>query len=506
MKNLLLPLVSLFFISACSNLSLENNNLQLLERLPANSSNDCSTLTLNLIRSNNSRTTSILENSSITKEMASAPIRYPKGFENIEGAQIQYGFETEYGIDELEEILKNYMPDYTFFSNTKENWLGASHQQRLGFIKDPSRKMRLFPLREKAKLIKISNDDELKDILPESLVYDDGHFEIILEPVDSIEELGRKINVINKHFGIGSMQAMISNPINKKMLLKDKKYREEMKNEMFGYYNFMNDLDTLNKLDEGYERFLTDPTIQTAKSFTHPWLGPMTQERHQQLKMVIDGIVENKQYSDEDLKKMASDVSSHKFFGGLAFRPDVAYKKDRIASEIRDCHKNTKCLQDKVIRETYFLMKGRKSFTAFQSLIPFDSTTNKFKELLTDDTRNWLESFFPKVEITMMKWNEVHKNFAYPFRDWSKHIEILNTPGLKEKIERAQSAYAEELNKITDDFMNRNIDSDTAKARYAGALGQFSRASGLNDSMKEKYKELVDPTELSFFEKLPKFD
>ena len=40
------------------------------------------------------------------------------------------------------------------------------------------------------------------------------------------EEMIKKIQVINKHFGVGSMQVTISNPLNKAMLA-SKKYKED---------------------------------------------------------------------------------------------------------------------------------------------------------------------------------------------------------------------------------------------------------------------------------------
>lgn len=416
--------------------------------------------------------------------------RYSKGFENIEGANIQYGYESEYRREETEAILKNYMP--TDYGN-KEGWLSLSHHERLEYI---DRNIALiFPHNKKGNFIKIASDIELSDALPDTFSFDYGQFEIVLDPMDTAEELIQKIKVINKHFGVGSMQLMISNPIDKKLLKLSAYLREKMKVELLGYYNFINDLDTLTKLSTGHDRYLQDPTALTAKSFNHPWLGPMTELKHTKLRDLINGIVEQYNYHDVELRNMSTRITSHKFTGGLAFRPDIGYKHNRLASEVRDCHKNLKCLEEKLIRETYILMKGRHDFAVYKDFAPFDAI-HVFEQEIPHDSKVMLSSLFPSHAQSLQPDLQIFRNFSYPLRNWKKHIEVLEMPELTLKVANAQKAYVKALKAIDTEYSANHITKEAAQAKVMGALGAFSKESGLLEAMKTKAAQLIDSGEI----------
>lgn len=434
----------------------------------------------------------------ITETLAKNPIRYPNGFQDRPGMHIQYGFESEYLHHEATVLLQNYMPDKSIYNGTKEQWLSLSHEQRANFIE--SRSQEIFPYRQKGKLIKISEDPELIEVLPPSFVFDAGHYEVVLDPMDSAEELAKKIKVINAKLGVGSMQMTISHPIEKDLLIKSKQLQEQIKAETLGYYNFMNEMDTLAKLTQGYERYLTNPNSETVKSFNHPWLGPMTRLKHERLESIMTNVLAGKQYTDDELVKMSSLVVSHKFIGGLSFRPDVAFKKSRLASEVRDCHQNVKCIENRLMRETYFLMKGKTEFTRFRDLPPFDSESTF--DALPRDIRTTLKTVFPKYGNYSQVEMELYRNFAYPLRNWSKHIEVLGKPELENLIVQAQNDYKAALHSIAKDFADKKIDKSEARHRIMGALGEFSKKSGIADAVKEKFEELVSPEELKRLEHL----
>lgn len=433
---------------------------------------------------------------SIAGKFNGGTFRYPKGFLGKKDSQVQYGFESEYLAEESEALLKNYMP--AMFGTDKSKWLALTHQERLKYMKTHGSK--IFQYRDRGSLIKISEDPELIDALPKSFVSDAGHYEIVLDPVDSAEELIHKIKIINKHFGVGSMQVTISNPLNKELLSKDPQYLQQMKTETLGYYNFVNDMDTLNKLASGYERYVVDPKALTVKSFNHPWLGPMTKLKHDKLEKLINGIFDQRQYTQDEIEGMSYLVVSHKFTGGTTFRPDVAYRKGRIASEVRDCHQNPKCIEDRIIRETYFLMKGKESFTPFADFIPFDSVNN-FKQIPAK-SEIFLKEIFPVYGTYSQIEMQLYRNFSYPFRDWSKHAELLGQPQLKAQIQAAQEAYAKSLEEIAASYSSKAISIEEARAQVMGALGKFSKESGLADGMMKKYKDLINPEEIRELDKL----
>ena len=134
----------------------------------------------------------------ITGATAKNPIRYPKGFEEKQGSHIQYGFESEYLHDETEALFKNYMPEASIYNGSKEEWLKLTAEERLAFV-DSNIKQIFDTYRGKGRLIKITDDPELSAALPDSFVSDAGHFEIVLDPLDSAEAMIQKIKVIKQY-------------------------------------------------------------------------------------------------------------------------------------------------------------------------------------------------------------------------------------------------------------------------------------------------------------------
>jgi hypothetical protein len=470
-KNQALILLISIFIQSCSNLNVDQRN-------PA-SEKDCAALVESFV---NSKPKSFISTNTSFK------LRYPNGYEGQKGTQIQYGFESEYTLEESEILLKQFMPDEDIYSGTEKDWLKLTHKERVEFLEE--NEAAIFPYRAPGKLKKITKNKALSDSLPESFVYDSGRFEIVLSPSDSLEDIASKIKTINKNVGIGSMQVTISAPFKdgKKLELSE---RRKIKEEMLGFYNFINDYDTISKLSSGYKKYLTNPELQATKSFNHPWLGPMNKLKHKRLEKLVDRIIDGDTLNEQELKEVSFLVVSHKFIGGLAFRPDVAYSKHRLASEARDCHQNPKCISDRLKRQTYFLMKGFSNFRPYSDLRPFDSEF-AFDFSIPRDVREVLKEIFPPYSNFKNKELELFRNFSYPFRDWSVHIRLLGNPKLSEQIKLAQKSYLEQLKKISESYSNREINVEQAHLQIEGALAKFSDESGLSKSMSKKYQEFYN--------------
>ncbi len=414
-------------------------------------------------------------------------LRFPKGFKNQTGFNIQYGFESEYiGPDAL-ELLNHYAPTSDIYPEGATAWFALAHEKKLNFIKENAKQ--IFPYREKGKLQLATTDTDLKAILPEALVYDGGKFEIVLSPMETMEELFAKIEVINSKIGIGSMQAMVSTPFKTGdgiIIAGEQFYRETI-----GYYNFMNDLDTLAKMFSGSELYELDKGVAVLKNFNHPWLGPMTRVKHEKLKKYLAKIAAGEILQDYELKEISFLVISHKFVGGLSFRPDVAYRQGRIATEVRDCHQNLKCIKDKVLREVRFLEEGRTIFAQYSTLIPFDSI-DAFDERLPKNLHEFMKRIFPKYDKKMSSVElDLFRNFSYPLRDWSKHIEAFGGEELRTSVKKAKESYLVKVDAAYKALKAKTISEDEARKQVMGAVAEFSKESGLYLSMKKIFEEML---------------
>ena len=417
---------------------------------------------------------------------------------------LQFGFESEYVEKEAGPLLKSYMPDPSFYHLSKQDWLDMTDDQRLKFIKNNANTM--FPYRKPGKLKKITDDPDLFNALPDSVVYDSGNFEVILPPADRVEDLAKNIKTINTKFGVGSMQVTISSPRESFFQFNgkgsyplrelgdlDDEFVEKSFQANLGYYNFFNDYDTLEKMKNGFDRYKKDPLQLTAKSFAHPWLGPMNKKRNEQLQELLRTHANGGMTSVDDLEKLSINITSHKFVSGTVYRPDVAWKKSRMANEVRDCHKNPACLEDRLKREVLFHMKGKESLVEASNLKAFDR--NELFDNLPSDVQQMLRSTFPKYGSYTIDATEVFRNFSFPFRDWDEHIRFLGKPELAQKIKVAQDNYMQMLLESAEQWKSGAITKQALEARIQGELNRFGVESGLTDAFDDFYKKLIKDDE-----------
>jgi hypothetical protein len=418
----------------------------------------------------------------------------------IKEKHVQFGFESEYVESEAGPLLKAYMPDPDHFPVTQKQWLEMTDEQRLDFILDNEDAM--FPYRKPGKLKKIADDPELFNALPESIVYDSGNFEIILPPSDRVEDIASKIKTINTKFGVGSMQVTISSPresffqfdgMGSYPLRGVQEMSEEFVEKSFkanlGYYNFFNDLDTLEKMKNGFARYEKDPTQLTAKSFAHPWLGPTNKQRNDKLQELLKKHASGDMSDANELGLISTNINSHKFVSGTVYRPDVAWGKNRMANEVRDCHKNPNCLEDRLKREVLFHMTGKEKLVGASQLKAFDR--NPLFNSLPSDVQKMLKETFPKYGSYSIDATEVYRNFSFPFRDWSEHVKFLGKPELSSKIKMAQDKYMRVLEVNAVKYKNGQITTKELEALIQGELNRFGVESGLSDAFESFYSNMV---------------
>lgn len=401
-------------------------------------------------------------------------IRYAAGYENVKGRHLQYGFETEYTWAESAPLLDIYIPDPSITGVSAPDWLAMPMTKRRELIAEYENK--IFPQREPAAVFLMTDNAALRAVLPKKIILDSGRFELVLPPRDSLEQIFNDIDVINKYLGTGSMQLTISSPRPERGLSKSEK--REFARKTLGHLNFVNDRDVLEKLHSGFLRAKIDPSIPAASSFNHPWLGPMTLKKQSRLKKWIALIGEGEEVSRQHMELLSTEISSSKFIGGVAFRPDVAAYDRRIAFEIRNCHKSMGCLEQLALRETRFLQRSAESKESdFADLEAFNAVG--LYDQLPSPVRKMLKDLFPRysdyeeglVDV------EVFRNFTYPLKDWSPWIG--QDQALQSQVSKSQMRYLARLKDLAETWEKRDLTEDEAQRAVMLAVSEFPSASGL---------------------------
>jgi hypothetical protein len=398
---------------------------------------------------------------------------------------LQFGFESEYTLDELSGLVEVYGPDEGF-GTVSSQWFEMSVPDRTEWIKNHINE--LFATKRTAgRLVKLKSNTKYS-FLPDHLILDStNNVEIILKPITTIEGWYQAVSNINKWFGVGSMQGTVSVPT-ESFFGFTKMEEDKFIDRNLGYFKFMQDFDTLLKLQNGAERFTDNPQSLAAKSFNHPFLGPMTALRFSMLERYIRQNAVGEHFGQEKLEKIKTMDSSFKYTGGTVYRPDIV-GADRIVLEVRDAHKNMAVLVNRLMRSTYFLMKDRNQFLKYNSLTVFDSEMSW--SLVPQEIQELLKTLFPSKNSFDHPVYELYRNFSYPLRDWSGHIALFKNDNLGEKVREAQNRYLEKLSNLAQMMRNASEDHESLKIKAQAALAQFSVESRLAESISTYYESLL---------------
>lgn len=479
-KNFFLILILIAFSSTAS-FGHQKNSSKVVEvlRSPASLDDDtCLEAILKIIHNADKKV--------VTK--VSKKLRYPKEFLNQAEKHIQYGYEVEYTMDEAKVIFNNFMPAAPIFQGSREEWLKMSFYDQLTFFDKNYNRIYSQGSRKPGRMVKITQGAMAKYI-SDDLICDSGNFELVYKPFDSMEDLFETIKNSKRLLGVGSMQVMVSNPFKKELLKNNEKLFKNKFEQELGYYNFVNELDTLEKLVSGYHRYRANPKVLAAASFNHPWLGPMTRLKNIRLKKFLELTYLDDPRLVREMRDYAYQVTSNKFVGGLAFRPDVAYMQGRVASEIRDCHKNLNCLESRVKRETLFLMNGKKNFQKYAKMEAFDTMVVPYN--MNPKIFEMLKELFPAFNDMDVTHLELYRNFTYPLRNWSTHLSLLKRPELAETVNLAQEEYINKLLKISQRYTTKTITIGEARREVMGALVEFAYESKLYEAFKSELNQMM---------------
>ncbi len=140
-------------------------------------------------------------------------------------------------------------------------------------------KLKTIPFGSKSAVLVLMEKSPELSFLPSQLIRDDtGNVEIILDPVSSFTTWKQQVQWINKNFGTGSMQAMVSQP-RESFFNSTEGYKDIVLKEDLGYFNFINEMDVLDRMGSGAVRFRADSSKDVMRPFLHPYLGPMIRFR-----------------------------------------------------------------------------------------------------------------------------------------------------------------------------------------------------------------------------------
>lgn len=409
------------------------------------------------------------------------------------GKHIQFGFESEYMLNELDGIVTVYGPKAEF-GISEEDWFAMPVEARSQWVRDHIKD--LFPeSRTEGGLVRLKRDSDM-DFLPDSLIFDDtGNVEFVLDPFDSFEEWYHSIKKLNATFGEGSQQATISTPPDSFFGRNiDGVNPEKVLDEKIGFFNYYSDYDILQKLSAAHRRFEEDPTKRVTRNFEHPFLGPMTNKKQEILHSMLRGNAIGEKYEADRLQRIAGWENSFKYTGGTVYRPDILGER-RVIMEVRDAHKNFSLLSDRLLRSLYFMQHGTGGMDELKNLKSFDPFGD-FEKFPTD-VQEELTRLFPnkanpnyEYDPELKKALDVFRNFAYPMRDWSEHLRAFGKEEISDQVRQAQDAYKEKLRAIVGRLRAQEIDDTQAANEIQGALAEFSNSSGIAKAF-ESYEDNI---------------
>lgn len=411
-----------------------------------------------------------------------------------QGQEVQFGFESEYTAAELGPMTKFYGPDAATSGISAAAWRAMPVDARLSWVQE---KLKSIPYGSKdTVLVRLDQNAELA-FLPSKLIKDDtGNVEIIVAPVSRFETWKQQVQWINRNLGVGSMQAMVSQPrdtfFTRGSTIESSSvtYKENL-----GFFNFLHESDALDRMARGAEKFRLDPSKDVMRPFLHPYLGPMIEFRHKRMRKAMFEHARGKDLEQETLEAIVRREQSFKYIGSTAYRPDIG-APTRVSQEVRDAHKDEAVLIERVTRSLLHMQEGRTGFLRASDIKPFDSEA-KFNSL-TPAVQSFLKTVFPhKAPSRVQEFenalfvHETYRNFAYPLHDFRPWLSFMNRMDLVKTVESAQGAYVQKLESLAARLERGEIGKDQASREAQGALAEFAPASRLSEAFQAHEAKLI---------------
>ncbi|KYG64779.1 hypothetical protein AZI86_11280 [Bdellovibrio bacteriovorus] len=414
-------------------------------------------------------------------ELDAQGFAFAKGSLKTAGKEMQFGFESEYTLNEVGPLTNFYGPAPEA-GISKQAWLAMPVEKRMEWV---FAKAKSIPFGAKDPVMVLLDKNPELSFLPQQLIKDDtGNVEIVVAPANRFETWLNQVRWINKNLGVGSMQAMISQP-KESFFAPSGDIKEVTLKEDIGYFNFVHEADVLSRMAQGAEKFAADNSKEVMRPFLHPYLGPMVKFRHKKMVEAMTEVAHGKILNPEETAAIIKLEHSFKYIGSSSWRPDIA-GTTRVSQEVRDAHKDEALLVDRVARSIYYAQKGRSPFVGMDKIKVLD-TQSDF-EKFTPEVQNLLKTIYPSKAPKKFEFDkailvhETFRNFAYPLKSWRPTLQALDASGLSKTVSAAQEAYVAKLTQIAADHAQGQITTEQARALTQGALSQFAVESRLNET------------------------
>jgi hypothetical protein len=398
-------------------------------------------------------------------------------------APFQFGVELEYIPAESEALLHAYEP-LPVSGLTPEEWGALTFAEKLTWVKKQAESR---PRGDKGPLLGRTKDPAL-DWLPPTLNREDtGNLELVFPPVGSWAEAENLASRAIRAFGAGSLQAMVSES-------RERFFAPGAKAQL-GWLNFFLELDTMERLTRGARALARKTSREPARRFLHPFLGPMTEQRHRLLRKFLWENEKGNLFDPESLARPALREHSFKFVGGTAYRPDIAGPA-RICVEVRDAHRDLSLLRLRVARVLFYWERGLQAFARFAEIPAFDSEADF--DRLPASLRIWLrEALPPRIPPEALPYpkvcvvHETYRNFAYPIRDWRPWLAALELTEeerevREQRVREAQETYLAGLAEAS------SLRGEEARRAAQAHLVRWAENSGLHAAFREEEDRIVE--------------
>lgn len=387
------------------------------------------------------------------------------------GGRMSFGYEAEYEIPRADPLLRLYDPEPEAGVSV-EQWHRWSTQERTDWVfsRFPQPHSEEFDL----PLTRNARHPEL-DFLPPGLFVDsDGNIEVVSAPTEDLALLWDQLERLEKVCGPPLLQVTVSVPLSA--------VPGGVK-ALDGYLSFHHLLDILERLHVGHKLYQENPEREVLLPFLHPWLGPMTADKHRFMRQYLEANANGERLDEKWVRLVDRAFSSFKYITGTAYRPALA-GPDRVALEIRDAHRNKALLAQRVVRTATALLGELHAYEPFSQTLAFEPESDYAR--FQNEVREMLEEVIstrvrPEIDHMYSDYDrvalQVYRNFAFPLKDYA---DVGRALGEEVDTGAARRAYLDKLEELA----RANKEKAVTRREVQGALAAFAHESGLLERMK----------------------